>query len=271
MVCLYGFMLASVLVAVAVMLCAGLYASVWGIVCTVLLAVGVFLALVILFAVVLWVLSLFVDLNKEQIHYSKLYGFMVIQLLHLGFFLARVRVHATGLELVPRDRPFLLVSNHIHALDPIYFIYLMPWAHLGFISKKENYKLYLVNKYMHKIRCLPIDRENDREALKTILATVRILKEGKQSMAVFPEGYTSMDGKLHEFRNGVFKVAQKAKVPIVVCVLQNSPALPRNMFRRRTDVSVQVLGVVPPEEIEHESTHDVGQRIHNMMEQALSA
>ena len=271
MVFLVGMLLLSVLGAAAGLGFGWLPAGVGGVVCAVLLAVGIFLALVVLFALVLWIFSLFVDLDKEQTCYSRTYAFLVDQLLHVSFFLARVRVHAQGLELVPRDRRFLLVSNHLQALDPIYYLYLMPWARLGFISKKENYKIYLVNKYMHKIRCLPIDRENDRAALRTILATVRILQEGTQSMAVFPEGYTSRDGKLHEFRNGVFKIAQKAKVPIVVCVLENTPALTHNMFRRRTDVSVRVLGVVEPEEIVHETTHDVGQRIHTMMEQALGA
>ena len=40
--------------------------------------------------------------------------------------------------------------------------------------------------------------------------------------AVFPEGYTSMDEKLHPFRSGVFKIALRAKVPVVVCTVQNT-------------------------------------------------
>ena len=230
---------------------------------------GFFLALLILFALIIWISSLFVDISKEQKKYSRYYGFMAHQLIFIGSKLAGLRIHTKGMELVPRDRPFLLVSNHIADLDPVPFLYAMPWARLGFISKQENEKIYLVNKYMHRIQCLSINRENDREALKTIVRTIQILREGGHSMCVFPEGYESKTGKLLPFRNGVFKIAQKAQVPIVVAVLRNTPLIAKNVFRRRTDIEVEILGVVPVEELTGVVTKEVGDRIHKMMEKAL--
>ena len=230
---------------------------------------GFFLALIVLFALVVWVSSLFVDMTKEQKKYSRYYGFLADQLIGLGIILGNVRVRRIGLEKVPRDRPFLLVSNHIADLDPAIFLYSLPWARLAFISKRENEKIYLVNKYMHAIQCQSITRENDREALKTILKTIAILKEGDHSMGVFPEGYESKTGELLPFRNGVFKIAQKAQVPIVVAVLRNTKMIAKNIFRRRTDVEMEILGVVPVEELTGVVTKEVGDRIHAMMEKAL--
>ena len=230
---------------------------------------GFFLALIILFALVIWISSLFVDTSKKQTKYSRYYGFMAYQLVGLVVKLANIHVHAKGLEMVPREGVFLLVSNHIADVDPAIFLYCMPWARLAFISKQENEKIYLINKYMHKIQCQSINRENDREALKTILNTIGILKEGDHSMGVFPEGYESKTGELLPFRNGVFKIAQKAQVPIVVAVLRNTKQIAKNIFRRRTDVDMEVLGVVPVEELTGVPTRDVGDRIHIMMEKAL--
>ena len=88
-------------------------------------------------------------------------------------------------------------------------------------------------------------------------------------MGVFPEGYESKTGELLPFRNGAFKIAQKAQVPIVVAVLRNTKQIAKNMFRRRTDVDMEILGVVPVEELMGVPTKDVGDRIHKMMEQAL--
>lgn len=239
----------------------------------VLLGVGLFcalyLALVVLFLLVLYISSLFVDLSKPQTKQSAYFRFLANQFLWNACLYGGVRIHATGLELVPRDKPFLLVSNHIYDYDPIIFILAMPWAKLGFISKKENYTMFVVNKLMHKLECVPVDRENDRAALRSILHTADILKAGKHSMGVFPEGYESKSGELLPFRNGVFKIAQRANVPIVVSVLRGTKDIPKNLFRRRTDVELEVLGVVPTEDITGVLTRDIGDRIHKMMLDAL--
>ena len=253
----------------AVILAPQLTSGAWMIVAGIGIFAGIFLALIILFALVIWVSSLFVDMSRPQQRYNRYYGFMAWQLIDLVMKLARIHVHTKGLELVPRDGVFLLVSNHIADLDPVIFLHSMPRARLAFISKRENERIYLVNKYMHAIQCQSVNRENDREALKTILRTAEILREGDHSMGVFPEGYESKTGKLLPFRNGVFKIAQSAKVPIVVAVLRNTKKIAKNLFLRRTDVDMEVLGVVPVEELLGVTTKDVGDRIHRMMETAL--
>ena len=253
----------------AVILAPQLASGVWIPVLGVGLFAGFFLALIILFALIVWVSSLFVDMSKEQTKYNRYYGFIAYQLIGLAVKLGNIRIHAKGVDMVPEDGVFLLVSNHIADVDPAIFLYCLPRARLAFISKRENEKIYMINKYMHAIQCQSINRENDREALKTILKTVEILREGDHSMGVFPEGYESRTGELLPFRNGVFKIAQKAKVPIVVAVLRNTKQIAKNIFRRRTDVDMEILGVIPVDELTGVVTKDVGDRIHLMMEQAL--
>ena len=119
---------------------------------------------------------------------------------------------------------------------------------------------------MREVLCLPLDRDNDREALKAILKAIQFLREDKCSIAVFPEGGTNKTAEpLLPFRNGAFKIAQKAHVPIVVCALVNSKAILKNMFRRRTDVYLDVLDVIPPEDFEKLKTIEIGDRAHAVM------
>ena len=178
-----------------------------------LLFIGCFLGLVLLFLLVLVVSCLFVDPKKLVEKPSPYFRFLLNQFSRLAFDLGGVRVHVTGLEKVPRKGRFLLISNHLFAFDPIVFYYAMPWAELAFISKTENFSLYIVAQVMRKILCLPLDRNNDREALKAILKAIQFIKEDKASIAVFPEGGTSKSGLLQPFRNGAFKIAQKANGP----------------------------------------------------------
>ena len=179
--------------------------------------------------------------------------------------LLRVKRHIPGMEKLPQHGRFLLVCNHLSILDPVLLLGCMKTSQLAFISKRENNRLPVVNKLMHKTLCQLINRDNDRDALLTILKCVDILKQDKANIAVFPEGYTSRDGHLQPFRNGVFKIAQRAKVPIVVCALRGTPAVFHNFLRlRRSHVYLDLLAVIPAEELKGQ-TKEVGDRVHAIM------
>ena len=225
----------------------------------------------ILFLLLLFVSTRFVDPKKLLEKPSRYFRFMLNQFCRLAFFLGGVHVHVTGLEKLPHDHRFLLVSNHLFAFDPLIYYYAIPHDELAFISKKENFSLFMVAEIMRELLCLPIDRENDRAALRTILKAIQFLKEDKTSIAVFPEGYTSKTGELNSFRNGAFKIAQKAGVPIVVCVLSNTPAILKNMFRRHTDVYLDELDIIPADELNGVTTAQIGSRIHDTMTKGISA
>lgn len=178
----------------------------------------------------------------------------------------RIRVKVTGQEKIPTDGRFMLVSNHVSLSDPIVLLYALPKHQLAFISKRENRNMFVIGPMMHKLQCQLINRENDREALKTILRCIQILKEDKASIGVFPEGGINDDRKFHHFRPGVFKIAQKTKVPVVVCTLKGTKDVIPNMAKlKRSDVEVSVLTVVPPEEFEGITTVEMANRIHKIM------
>lgn len=178
----------------------------------------------------------------------------------------QVRYERTGLEKLPKDGRYLLVCNHLSDMDPVALHDTFRDSHLAFISKRENMDMFLVGELMHHSLCQMVNRENDREALKTILSCISILKEDRANIAVFPEGYTSDDGLLHPFRHGVFKIAQKANVPIVVVTLQNTQYVFGNAKRLKpTKVKLHLLDVIPAEELKGVTAVDIGTRVHNMM------
>ena len=189
------------------------------------------------------------------------------------FKLLGCKIEAAGTEKLPKDGRFLLVCNHLHDLDPGIPLALFPKAQLAFISKKENIHKPIVGPLMGRIQCQFIDRENDRAALKTILKCISILKEDKASIAVFPEGRIVKDGKLlHDFRPGVFKIAQKAGVPIVVCTVNGTQNIVKNVKKlRRTRIDFHLLEVIPAEELRGVTTVDIAARVHGLMAADLGA
>ena len=65
--------------------------------------------------------------------------------------------------------------------------------------------------------------------------------------------------------NGVEFVAMNTDQQALV----NSKAILKNMFRRHTDVYLDVLAVIPPEELEGLKTVDIGDRAHGILLEGL--
>ncbi|MBQ8910139.1 MAG: 1-acyl-sn-glycerol-3-phosphate acyltransferase [Oscillospiraceae bacterium] len=211
-----------------------------------------------------------VDTDKPQEKDSKFYRFLVNCIAEAAIPILSVKMHTKGLEKTPKEGRFLLVCNHLNEMDPVVLLRYFKDSQLAFISKRENQSMFVVGKYMHKIQCQLMNRENDREALKTILKCVEIIKEDKASIAVFPEGYIKPDRKLHHFRSGVFKIAQRTKVPIVVCTLRNTQYVFHNGKRLKpTDVYLNLVDVIQPEAYAGMSTVDLGNMVYEMMAQDL--
>ena len=218
----------------------------------------------------LWICCACVDMEKEQEEDSKFYRSIMYVYIEALISLVLIRLHTKGLEKTPREGRFLLVCNHLFVADPGIILHCFRKSQLAFITKKENLKLPFIAPIMHRILCQPIDRENDRSALKTILKCISLIKEDKVSIGVFPEGYTSKDGKLHPFRSGVFKIAQKTGVPIVVCTLQNTRMIFKNLAKlKKTDVEFHLVDVIMPEEYKGMSTVEISDCVYERMIQDL--
>lgn len=227
---------------------------------------GLFLLLAGLAFLFLWYLAKRVDTEKPQEEYSNFYCKVLTCYIRSVLPVVGVHVHPQGLEKIPTDGRFMLVCNHCSNIDPVILLGYFPDSQLAFISKWENKDMFLVGKLMHKLLCQLINRENDREALKTIINCINILKKDKASIAVFPEGYIHDDRKFHHFRNGVFKIAQKANVPIVVCTMTNTADSISNLLHLKpSHIDLHLLEVIPAQELQGVNTAQIGQRIYDLM------
>ena len=214
----------------------------------------------------LLLLASVVDLSKEQKEDSKLYRKTIELYLESALPPLRWHIITTGMEKVPQTGRFMLVCNHVSLADPVVLLRAFTGKQLAFISKKENQTMFIVGKVMHKMLCQPVNRENDKEALKTIIRCIQLLREDKASVAVFPEGYIHPDKKLHHFRSGVFKIAKKTEVPIVVCTVKNTQdAISNLLHHRRTDIQISVLDTIQPEQYADLTTVELGEKIYEMM------
>lgn len=214
--------------------------------------------------------SLIVDKKKEITNIHNSHRRFLLVTLHLFFQLIRVKINVKGLEKIPDDGKYLFVGNHISSYDPLITLWTLRKKNLAFVSKKENLAIKFAGAYIHKAGCLGLDRENNREAVKTINKAAQNITDGVCAMGIYPEGWVNKTGEgLLPYRNGSFKIAKKAKVPIVVAAIANTRQIDKNIIFRRTDINLNIVEVIPYEKIADLKTNEIGEMVYEIMYNAL--
>lgn len=117
----------------------------------------------------------------------------------------------------------LFVANHASFLDIAVLCCVLDPV-FKFIAKDSLKDFPGVGKQLVGGEHVLIDRSDKRSQLRTFKQAINYLKTGVPIMA-FPEGKRSPDGRLMEFKGGIFSMAVKAKVPIVPLSIANAHAV----------------------------------------------
>ena len=261
----------SVVLSALICICTGSFAGLAWLWRLPLSWLGSFLGILLLLFLMVLIMCAFVDLDKEQVKDNPFYRAVIYMIADAAHTVLQVRVHSEGVEKIPADGRVLLVCNHLNNADPVIIYHQVKKKQkLAFIAKREAGEMFVVGKFMHKLLCQRINRENDREALKTILKCIEIIKQDKASIAVFPEGGIRGGNVLHPFRHGVFKIALRTQVPVVVCTLWGTQDVFHNGLRLKpTEVDFHVLGVVQPDVYKDMTAVELGRLVHDMMAKDL--
>lgn len=245
----------------------GMSAVWWFALRALLLFVGAFVVLTLLFFLGLLLYSLTIDKKKPVTRANHGYRRFTAEVMRFILLLGRVHVHAEGVETVDRTKPFLLVANHKSNFDPFVAMQVFKGTELVYICKPSIFKIPIAGAFAHKSGFLSINREDNREALKTILRAVEILKDEQTAVAVYPEGTRNKtDATLLPFRAGAFSMAKRSEAPIVVAVTEHTEDVAHRFLLKRTDVTFKVLNVLSSEQIATMRTTEISDAVHAQME-----
>lgn len=127
------------------------------------------------------------------------------------------RIHATGLENIPKEGAVVFCSNHMAAKDPIMIAAVCP-RQITFIGKKELFKIPVLGWLIKKLGAVPLDRGgSDVAAIKT---SVNVLKNGG-ALAIFPQGhrYPGENPSTTPTKKGAALITYRAGCDVVpVCI-----------------------------------------------------
>lgn len=209
--------------------------------------------------------ALAVNPKKEYPHHSSFYRGMVNIVTWVCVVFTRVRIHVNGYEKVPETN-VLFVGNHRANMDSLITWQVFWKWRPAYISKEENFKIPVCGRLIRRCCFLSIDRENPRNAIKTINKAAELIHQEDISFGVYPEGTRNKSGKgLLPFHNGVLKIAQKANVPVVVVALSGTEKIRKNAPWRSTDVYLDILDVLSADYVKESTTAKMGEEIQQML------
>ena len=174
--------------------------------------------------------------------------------------LGGVRADLRGLEKLPTEGRFLFVCNHRSFFDPLIVMAHQNEWNISFVSKPSNMRIPLAGPSAAAAGYLAIDRENDREALRSILTAADYLKRDICSIGIYPEGTRSRTGELLPFHKGSFKIAQRGNVPLVIAGIRGSEKLKQGFLFHPHTVTLEILDLIPAAEVKAASTAELAER-----------
>jgi 1-acyl-sn-glycerol-3-phosphate acyltransferase len=132
---------------------------------------------------------------------------------------------------MPRNprHPYVVVSNHESFAD-ILLISHLPWE-MKWLSKAELFRIPIMGWMMWLAGDIPVKRGFGPSAVEAMERCRKALRQ-RVSVMIFPEGTRSRTAELLPFKDGAFRLAVEAGVPILPLALSGTgTALPKHGWR----------------------------------------
>ncbi len=128
----------------------------------------------------------------------------------------RMRVY--GIENIPAEGGFLLVSNHQSFLDPLFCGIFVKRA-LYFLARDTLFRNKFFGPLISSVHAMPVKRGTaDTGAMKRVISK---LKEGA-GVCLFPEGTRSRDGRISAFKPGLGLLCRRGDAAIVPVMIDGA-------------------------------------------------
>ena len=177
--------------------------------------------------------------------------------------------HTEGHLVRDPRRPYVAVSNHESYAD-IFLLSHLPWE-MKWLAKQTIFNIPVMGWVMRMAGDVPLVRGN-RESAVGALARCRDRLSNRVSVMIFPEGTRSHDGELKAFKDGAFRLAIEAGVPILPLAVNGAyTALHKGDWRFDvTNAEVRVLEPIPTEGLTLDDLPHLRERARGAISAALA-
>ena len=163
-------------------------------------------------------------------------------------------VKVIGRENIPKDKPFIFVSNHNSHMDIAVLAYStrMGYEKFGFLAAKDYWfdNNFRRRFFKYLINLIPISRKQKPESLDledTMTLSKAFMGLGN-NIIIFPEGSRGEPGKMQRFRKGAIKFSMGLNVPILpAAIIGPEKAWPKGeTWMQSVPITVKILPQINP-------------------------
>ena len=227
------------------------------------------LGLILALLTILIFFLLLVTLSSRKHQNGKFRHFILRNACYCGIKLFHIKLEIEGKENVDRNKTYLVVGNHKSQMDPVMAYYAMhiPCSAVG---KSTLFKSKMLTLIGNTFGAVPLNRENDREAIKSLNIAIKNIKNGL-SMIIYPEGgILSRDyEEMRDLRAGAYKIALKTGVPVLPISTIGSSKIASKKWYQKKVVKIIIHKPVEKEEYEGMSTTELGQKCMEIINSSI--
>ena len=140
-----------------------------------------------------------------------------------------LRIKVEGRDKIPPGT-CLFLANHTSFVDAVPIMWAIP-RRVGVLLKKSLFSIPLIGWAFHLAKFVPVERGNKESGIASVELAAARMRQGMSFLA-YPEGTRSYDGRLLQFKKGVFIVAIKSGAQIVPMVMTNGQRIaPKGSLR----------------------------------------
>jgi len=155
---------------------------------------------------ILIVLAIFLDPKKHD--------WLQRSLCRRIIFFAGARIRAVRSPGFDPQQTSFFISNHVNFFDPFVLYCAVPQFVRGW-ELESHFEIPVYGWLMKRFGNVPVPDVRRPADLKRMWRLTRDAINAGTSLIVFPEAKRTRDGRVSEFQDGAFRVAQQLEIPIV--------------------------------------------------------
>ncbi|QJR44029.1 lysophospholipid acyltransferase family protein [Mycoplasma miroungirhinis] len=185
----------------------------------------------------------------------------------------KIQLKIKGFDKLPQSA--ILYANHVSNLDPLIILAALEKQSkeksiknkiVNFLAKQELENNWKTRIPLNLIDTFYLNRQNPREALKTIDSFGTFIKENKSLGVIFPEGTRSQSDKLLDFKPGAFKIPKSKFFAIVPITINNSGQALNPKRSKKLTIEVIFHDPIDAFKIQNLETYQIAHIVKNTIE-----
>ena len=163
-------------------------------------------------------------------------------------------------------RTSIFVCNHVNIFDPFVIYSAIPQFVRGF-ELESHFKVPIYGWMMGRFGNIPVPDSPSRDGLEIMTQRAKAALDSGISLIAFAEGSRTRDGHVHEFRKGIFRIAQRYAIPIVPMSIVGSYEFFQtgNWMLHPGKITVYLHDTIDPTSVERPSADDLRKRVQEIV------